>query len=172
MYAPQFRDLIIIPSLEAARMHSPAAAALVLGTAIHESGGFCYLKQGWKKLSDGRGVARSFYGIEPDTALDLCARIHGGNALLQRELAAAIWPWHPRPPAPATLYREQVTHLLLHDLRFATIMCRLKYLFVKEPLPEAGDIEGMASYWGRHYQTQNIAADVAAWARRYRENMQ
>ena len=63
--AKQFRELIIRPALEAIGLWSQTAENLVLGTAIHESGNFKYIKQ------VGGGTALSFYQIEPVTADDI-----------------------------------------------------------------------------------------------------
>lgn len=173
MDAPQFRDLIIAPTLSAIGLGGRAAENLLLGTALHESGHFKYLKQGWRKLSDGRGVARSFYGVEPDTARDLCQRHEARDLSRRLAVARGVWPWlGARAPLLQSLDKDDIAHLLLHDLRFATVMARLKYYFAPPPLPDADDVEGMAAYWGRWYQTQSNPVEMARWARSYREYAQ
>lgn len=42
---------------------------------------------------------------------------------------------------------------LVHDHWKATLMARLRYRVVPEPLPALGDIDQMARYWKEHYNT-------------------
>ena len=169
MNPDHLRLLIIRPTLNAVQMQSDAAENLVWGTAIHESMGLKYIKQGYKTLSDGLGVARSFYGIEPDTAVDLCRRYLAGNTPGQIAIAKAIWPWLVYPPVLAKMTKVQITEALLFDLRFSTFMCRLKYWMVPAPLPDANDITALAHYWGKWYQTDDVAEQKVAWVAAYRQ---
>ena len=44
-------------------------------------------------------------------------------------------------------------HNLTNDLSYSVAMARLKYWRDPEPLPQAGDIEGLAHYWKDHYNS-------------------
>ncbi len=39
------------------------------------------------------------------------------------------------------------------NLAYATAMCRVHYLRVPRPLPDAGAVRAMGEYWKRHYNT-------------------
>ena len=43
---------------------------------------------------------------------------------------------------------------LVYDLKFATILCRVFYWRFEEPLPHHNDVEGLAKYWKKYYNTQ------------------
>ena len=51
-----------------------------------------------------------------------------------------------------------------HDLEtndlYACAMCRIHYQRVREPLPDADDLEGQAAYWKAHYNTPLGAGTV------------
>lgn len=146
----QFRTYVIAPSLRAVAMWSPAAERLLLGTALQESG-FRYLVQ------RGGGPGRGFYQIEPETEQDVWT-----NYLAYRpELAARVRGFGVDGPG-----RE--THLV-GNLPYATVMARLIYYRVPESLPAADDIDGLADYWKRHYNTAHGAGTAAAFARKLRK---
>ena len=160
--AKQFRELIIRPALEAIGLWSQAAENLVLGTAIHESGNFKYIRQ------VGGGPALSFYQIEPATADDICRRYLRTRSAVAHNIAKACWPHLANPPLFSHLAMKEINNLLLTDLRFSTILCRLKYYLAKPPLPDADDIENLAAYWGAHYQSQSNPVKMNQWATSYR----
>ena len=159
--AQQFREQIIAPVLTRAGLWSQSAENLVLGTAAHESGNFRFIRQ------HPRGPARSFYQIEPATAADICRRFLADRPTLATTVAKACWPHLAQPPMFKGLGQVDINRLLIEDWAFATLLCRLKYYMAKPPLPEPDDIPGMASYWGRHYQTDDNPVKNAQWAQSY-----
>lgn len=44
-------------------------------------------------------------------------------------------------------------NLCIWNARFAAMMCRIHYLRIRAPLPEHGDIEGLARYYKKYYNT-------------------
>ena len=145
----QFRNLVIRPALRSVGLHSQAAENLLLGTALQESNLF-YLKQ------VGGGPALGFYQMEPFTARDICYRYVAlpGNKNLAHMLSVNTWP-HAKVHIPYQELTElQINNLLVTDLVFQTIMCRLKYHMIKEKLPKADDLPGLANYWKKYYNTE------------------
>lgn len=145
-----FRTEIVRPTLEAAMLWSPAAENLLVGTAIQESG-LRYLRQ----LEDG--PALGVYQIEPATHADLWE-----NYLSYRsELSHRVnWFLADLPSA-----EEQ----LVTNLAYATMIARLVYYRRPEPLPDADDIDGLATYYKQHFNTPLGKATPAEWALKYRE---
>jgi hypothetical protein len=153
---PHFRTFVVIPALAALPDYArtEAAVELLIGTALKESG-LEYLKQGYKRHSDGRGRALGVYQMEPATYAD-----HVKWLNTHPDLSGLLFPMGVRPPAQ-----------MQGDLYFATRIARLHYwIRGKDPLPALGDVEGYAAYWGRWWQTQSIPAQMAQFVRLYAEH--
>ena len=120
------------------QMWSPAAENLIVGTAAHESSGLKYVRQ------VGGGPALGVFQVEPDTATDVWESYLTVRAPKLGELIRELlWPWPDRASQ------------LVWNSAYATAIARLVYWRRPEPLPNADDIEGLAQYWGRFYQTSN-----------------
>lgn len=137
-----FRDLVIDPVIEALGMYSTAASELLLGTAIQESN-LTFLTQ-LDGDDDPYDDAMGFFQSERRTIID----IHE-NWLRYRELERGLvnricgFPREFTPPPEAVIW----------NLRYAVCIARIHYRRVKEPLPTAGDLWGMAHYWKKYYNT-------------------
>lgn len=128
----QLRRLIIRPVLLHLDAHSRAAENLLLGTAAQESHLGEYLAQ------IGGGPARGIFQMEPATRRDI-------DQYLRRKSRLRLKVEYFKLPAlPAQLYG---------NLYYAAAMCRIHYWRVTESLPRADDIEGLAAYWKRYYNT-------------------
>jgi len=128
----QFRELVIVPALEAIDARSLAAEELLLGTALQESG-LMYLKQ------IGGGPALGLFQMESITHDDIWLNYLAYRPILSEKMTAL---------EPSQAARALVTNLL-----YAAAMCRVHYLRVTSPLPEAGDYEAHAAYWKKYYNT-------------------
>ncbi len=64
-------------------------------------------------------------------------------------------------------YTVPPSDLLVFNLRYATAMCRLQYFRQKEALPGIGDIQGMAAYWKKYYNSKSGKGDEAAFMLNY-----
>ena len=134
MLANQMLAAVIRPALEKLSLWSLSAEELVLGTAIVESG-LTYLKQ------HGDGPALGLWQVEPATHDDLYT-----NFLNYRpELGSKLMQLR----APNLSMDEN----LATNLMYGAAVCRLCYYRKPDALPEAGDIEGQASFWKQHYNT-------------------
>ena len=150
------RVIVIQPALAPfpEAMKTPAAEALLLGTALVESG-LMYLRQGLQRLDDGRGAALGLWQME--------ARTHEDHwRYLQRHpaIAAAI-EIGPKPPPER----------LCTDLLYACRMARVHYWRVRAKMPEADDLQGLADYWKPFYNTELGAGDPAAFVRLYTKHV-
>jgi hypothetical protein len=134
MNPQQLLTYVIDPALSRSGLYSDAAARLMLGTAVTESG-LSWLRQ------HGGGPARGIYQVEPATHDDIWR-----NFLRYREkLQDAVI---------ALLTEEEKHQQLVSNLSYATVIARIVYWRVEEPLPPADDVEAMADYWKRHYNTR------------------
>ncbi len=150
MDASQFRAEVVRPVLVHLGLHSAAAENLLVGTALHESGGLRWLRQ------LGGGPAFGVYQIEPATHDDIWRNYLRFRPRLNEQVArlAASEPTRP----------EQ----LVTNLAYATAIARVHYLRVPAPLPDAGDLGGLARYWKRHFNPAKGAGTAAAFIDPYR----
>lgn len=131
-----FKELVIRPPLMRFDLYSEAAENLLLGTALHESGGFR-----WTEQLDG-GPARGFYQMEPDTLKDLYLSWLKYRPDRHKELESL----RPR-------YMDE--HEALSCMpAYATLAARLQYLRDPESLPPYDDIRALARYWKRVWNTE------------------
>lgn len=148
------------------RLHSPAAEQLVLGTYLAENViARTYLKQ-------IGGPALSIYQIEPATAKDILKRV--AKPILEMvELFCSL------PATPVLSYDKDTTGWksifspesylaeLPGNLYLATALCRLKYWLILAPMPHAGDINGLATYWKRYYNTAGGSGKISTFVKRF-----
>jgi len=148
----QFRRLVIRPTLTHLGLWSQAAEDLLLGTALQESG--------LRHLGQlGGGPARGVYQIEPATHDDLIR-----NYLVhRRRLSGLVRALMAPAPGPV----EQ----LATNLAYGTAIARLVYFRRPEPLPPPDDVEGLARYWKRHFNTEKGRGTVPAFVVNYKEHV-
>lgn len=147
----QFQDLIERVLTEI-NMHSRAAVKLLLGTAAQESAFGTYLRQ------VGGGPALGVFQMEPDTERDIWK-----NYLAYREdLAETVWQI-----AGAAYDVGSSVDALEANLSYQIAMARIHYLRIKEPLPPHDDVNGMARYWKRHYNTLKGAGSEQEFVENY-----
>ena len=132
-----FRELVVRPALQQMQMWSPEAEELLMLTAAQESKLGEYLRQGAGTLDDGKGVALGVFGMEPAT-FDWLKRSFGNPEQLGGRMAQEL-TW---------------------DLILAAKAARLRYRVVKDPIPSAGDLRGLATYYKHWYNTLAGAATV------------
>lgn len=145
----QLLELAVRPALAimGPAYSTPAAEQLVMGTAAQESG-LVYLKQ------LGKGPALGLFQMEPPTFHDLLKRLDEHR---DRSLYGAVISFMA---GPSTSPME-----MCWNLRLAAAMCRLKYRDDPHPLPQAGDVHGMAVTWKRCYNSHLGAGKVEDFER-------
>lgn len=137
----QFKKYIVVPALRYIWMYSPSAVNILLGTAAQESQ-FTYLHQ----LEDG--PALSLYQIEPFTANDIYDNYLKYHPQIRDRINTLAGLSSMDKPMP-----EYMKAMLISNLRYSTGIARCQYYRRKEPLPDENDIEGMARYWKKYFNT-------------------
>ncbi|MBF0339771.1 MAG: hypothetical protein HQL95_02250 [Magnetococcales bacterium] len=148
----QFEKYVIALALQLLGMDSPSARALLLGTAAQESGLGTWLRQ------VGGGPAMGVFQMEPATFHDILDNFVKYHPEIQAVIAKQ-WPGGVNP------------ELMITDLIFAAVMCRLHYRRVKESIPEAGDIQALARYWKAHYNTPAGAGTEAEFVHNWQQRV-
>lgn len=128
----QFVQLIIKPSIESIDKYSKSAENLLLITSSESNGG-TYFKQ-------IKGPALGIYQMEPNTYHDIWTN----------------WLAFRKPFAKTILdacgYIEIPNEeALIYNLKYATIIARVHYLRVKEPIPDAKDFGGLIEYYYKYW---------------------
>ena len=124
---------------------SPAAAQLMLGTAIHES----KIKH---RRQIGGGPARGLFQMEPATHDDIWDNYLKYRSKIGDQVKALL--------SSATANRH---HELEANDNYAAALCRVHYLRAPGALPPFGDIGAMAAYWKKYYNTAKGAGTVAKY---------
>lgn len=141
--AVQFRNLLVRPTLQMLDMvrpgmYSEAAETLLMGTAAQESHLSTYIHQ-------VGGPAMGPFQIEGPTYLDII------NRYLDRKQNHDLWDV-VEDLGYAGLPLSEPSQLIT-NLPLGCAVARIRYWMSPEPLPQADDLEGMAQYWKRHYNT-------------------
>lgn len=124
----------IRPALKYMDLYSEAAENLLLGTAAQESNMGLHTRQ----ISGGPAVG--IYQIEPATHKDVIYNyVIFRDNLLKKIQAVQVG-------------QNSEDHLV-GSLFYQTIIARLIYARIKEPLPKADDKKGLANYWKKYYNT-------------------
>lgn len=129
------RDHVVIPALTICGIHSAAREQLVMATGMVES-----IYEAVRQR--GGGPALGWFQMEPATHDDIWARFLGATsrqpildglrAISSRAGDAREMEWNPI---------------------YAAAMCGIHYLRAPGALPHPNDIDGMAAYWKRFYNT-------------------
>ncbi len=154
----QFDLFVIRPVLEALAPLIPvseAARKLLLGTAMHESGGLTYIDQVTGANDTQLGPAYGLFQIEPATHDDLWKNYLGFRAPLAERVASFA------AAAPSRI------HQLATNMAYATAIARVIYLRAPAKLPDADDLPGLAAYWKQHFNTPLGKGTPAQWLLHY-----
>lgn len=147
----QFREYIVRPALAdcvhfAAVPAPPFVEELLVATCAQETGLGHYLHQ----LGDGPAVG--IYQIEVGSLRDLL-----GNFITPAKNAAGSSRYADLLRATSTL-QHPVEEELIWNLRLATVICRLFYYRVREPLPAKSDFASLWHYYKTYYNSSLGAA--------------
>jgi len=147
-----FKDEVVVPTLTELSMYSEAAVQLVIGTAIQESR-LHYLKQ------IPSGIAKGGCQMEEATHNDIWENFIAYKPEIKTTLLGIA------------NQSMDLTDQLKGNLYYAVAMCRVHYYRVSEALPEENDIEGMARYWKKYYNTPLGAGTEEEFIHNYKEYM-
>jgi len=131
----QLRDYVITPALSKLNSYSKDAEELLVFTCAVESNGGEYIKQ-------VKGPALGIYQCEPATYTDIWRNyiIHHSRFVSMLSMKFNV---NGIPAAER----------LITDMEYATAICRIHYLRVKEKLPDGRDPEAMYAYYKQYYNT-------------------
>lgn len=139
-------DYIIQPPTRAVNLWSQSSDILLIGTCGIETNYGEYVHQ-------IGGPALGIFQMEPATHLDIWMRY-----LNSRSLANDILDACGDIAAQNGIPNE---NLLIYNLYYATLMTRVFYLRISEPLPAANDALGMATYYKKYYNTSMGKTDLS-----------
>ena len=152
------RHLIIRPTLDKIGLMSSAAENLLLGTAAIESLMGYHLRQ-------ITGPALGIYQIEPITHDDV--HINFLDNIKHIDLKLKILGLLNFDAILGDRQKQQKE--LIGNLYYATAIARLIYYRAPSPLPVGGDIDGLAHYWKKYYNTELGKGTVEDFVRCYNQ---
>ena len=158
MDANHLLEYVIRPTLKSLELHSEAAEQLILGTIWQESGGR-YLVQ----LGGGPGTG--LIQMEPATHHDIWENFLMYRDGLRRRVEQFLSGYAEESAAKSGGFPP--CGELIGNISYAVAMCRIHYLRVEEPLPEAGDTFAMAEYWKQYYNTASGRGSAQQFAENY-----
>lgn len=129
---------MVEPALEHVGLNSQRRMRLVIGTGLAESH-LKYIDQIDKYSRPG--PAYGLFQMEAATHDDIWANFLSGRQALRDKLKSLIIPG------------VQLVDQLHGNDYYAAAMCGIFYLRFREALPMANDLDGMAYYWKRYYNT-------------------
>ena len=146
----QLREFVIEPVLQEVNLYSKAAENLLILTYACEGiiNNVSYIKQ-------TKGPALGVIQMEPATHKWMRDYISARSSLLMK-----VVEWIINTGG----YHEE---RLIYDLKYAFLMCRMRYLVVPEGLPNENDIHGLASYWKKYYNTVHGKGTVSGAITKY-----
>jgi len=139
----QLRNEIIKPCLDVICRWSKEAEELLVLTCAHESLGGTFIKQ-------VGGEALGIYQMEPASHGDLW-NIYMPKKMIELYKILSFMQVSYRPPAI----------FLKYNVAYATFMARMFYLRINEPLPKHDDVEGLANYYKKYWNTPSGKAKVS-----------
>lgn len=151
----QFRSLIKETLIEM-DMYSDSAVELLMLTAAVESNFGEYLRQ-------IKGPAKGYFQCEPVTHNDIMDRWLNTRP----DVKAKVEKFAEKYLDGAELGKLSAK-TMEYNIKYAILVARLFYLRVKEPLPKATDVNALAAYWKKYYNTHLGAGVVAKAVDKYR----
>lgn len=138
----QFKELIVIPTLNKLLLNSDDAVELLMFTCANESIGGTYLKQ-------LNGPALGVFQMEPNTYNDIWQNY------ITKDQSLAMKMLH-NFNAPQMPDEER----MIYDLSFACAMARIFYKRIPEALPKASNYEAIWKYYKKYYNTYEGRAET------------
>lgn len=160
----QFRDLVVRPTLQYIDMYSPEAEELLIGTAVQESR-LTYLTQ-LDGDDDPYDNAVGVFQMEVKTHNDIWNNYIAYRQDLSKQLIAIAG-------ARSLVHESGISNVsvdpreLIHNLAYATALCRIHYRRQPGKLPAANDVQGMGEYWKQHYNSERGKGTVEEFVDHY-----
>ena len=151
MLADTLRLIVVRPTLKHLDMWSEAAEELMMGTLAKESTMGLFYKQ----LDNG--PALSFFQVEPDTEEDVWNHYLKYEPELRKKITELV------NLCPGT------NEPLMSNPIYSCAIARCVYYRQAEALPSADDIEGLAAYWKKYYNTSKGAGTESEFIHNYKK---
>lgn len=168
MLASHLKDFIIVPVLDYLELNSPSAVNLLLLTAAVETDMGYYLRQIGFNFESSKG-AFGIYGIELNTDDAITTYLDNPSYKTKKINGTIKYVLDEKRTE-----RKQELFMRIHTLKgmeymipdainkvnllgnlyYQTAMARCKYLMIPEPLPPADDVEALAVYWKKWYNSE------------------
>jgi len=148
-----FKNLVVVPTLQEIGLYSPEATNITIGTFLKESG-----LRNLKQIGGGPGLGLG--QSEPNTTKDTWFRYLARKDKLDLRFKVSQFV----SPSP------DITKQVAGNMYLSVIFVRLKYFMQSEALPGEFDVEGMARYWSKYYQTDNVESQIQEFIKLYREH--
>ncbi len=174
------QECVIRPTLEHLGLNSRSAVNLLSGTCAQESSMGYFLRQ----MS---GPALGIYQVEPSTHQDVYLNYLKYHPTLLRKVSSLSRHtfegdaslFSPIRNGKGYYIQEseflRVIELremeLITNLSYSTAIARMIYYRVREPLPEADDIRGMAVYWKKYYNTVDGKGSADQFVHKYAKHI-
>lgn len=147
MKAEDQKVLIIGPILKYLNLYSESAVILLLATAAHESHLGKYIRQMGYNINTNNG-GFGLYQCEMLTHDDIWLSFLKFRPELAEKIEALYFD------DSRLDYDAKKRNNLMFNTLYSTAIARVHYLRVPEKLPEADNIEGVAEYWKKYYNTK------------------
>ena len=139
----QFRAAVIQPALTEIGLYSADAEELLILTMATESlGGYYLFQKG--------GPALGVFEMEPATHDDLWRTTIHPRAELYKTMHDLYFPLQPTIAASVMVY----------NLKYAAAMARIFYFRAPDALPPASDVNALANYYKKYWNTALGAAEI------------
>ncbi len=146
MNKKQLKERVIVPTLKQLGLYSEDVVELLLMIAAHESVKGEYIAQ-------IVGPARGIYQMEGNTHNDILVWLKLNKPALYKLLTGLV--------------ASTTGDMMMYDLRYATAMARVFFLRFPEPLPSGSDVDAMAAYAKRRWNTSAGKATPADYKSAY-----
>ncbi|UJH95889.1 endolysin [Pantoea phage Nufs112] len=146
MNKKQLKERVIEPTLKQLGLYSSDAVELLLMIAAHESVKGEYIAQ-------ITGPARGIYQMEGATHDSILDWMEAKKPSLDKAIMSLV--------------TESKADTMMYDLRYATAMARVFFLRFPEALPSGSDVDAMAAYAKRRWNTSAGKATPADYKNAY-----
>lgn len=187
MLASQLKEFVIEPVLDYLELNSKSAINLLLGTVAAESDMAEYLRQINFDFQNDKG-AFGPWGIEIPTDKDVIrylerpsykaiksqgkikyqedkSRSAKKHVLFLKVMGLKYGDFTVLEASDWNLLESKVN--LIGNLYYQCAIARCKYLMSPEPLPAHDDVEGMAKYWKKWYNSEDGKGTAQGFIEKY-----
>lgn len=146
-YLEQIRQYVVVPTLRDIGLYSESAERLVMATGMAESR-YEYIDQVERGGERRAGYAYGFWQMEEATHDDIWRNYLKYNQTLANKIRMKM------------VVGMNDALQMQGNMYYGTAMCRTHYRRISAPLPDPNDIERLAAYWKKYYNTHLGAGTI------------